>query len=278
VTIIAFAAPLFLVAIVVEWRLSRRRRRAVYEGRDTAADLAMGMGNRILEVGWVIVELAVLAWLYHRSPFDLGNGVAAWVIALVGVDFAYYWYHREHHEVRLLWASHVVHHSSRRYNLAVALRQPWLVFTTLPFLAPVALLGVPPELIAASWAINLLYQFWIHTELIDRMPAWFELVFNTPSHHRVHHGNNARYLDRNYGGVLIVWDRWFGTFEPEVEPVVYGLTKDIETYNPWRIATHELVAIAHDVRAARDWRERLGRVFRGPGWQPAPTGVEAAPA
>jgi sterol desaturase/sphingolipid hydroxylase (fatty acid hydroxylase superfamily) len=198
----------------------------------------------------------------------------AWLVALLGVDLAYYWYHRSHHEVRLLWASHVVHHSSRRYNLAVALRQPWIVFTTLPFLAPLALLGVPHELIAASWAINLLYQFWIHTELIDRMPRWFEAVFNTPSHHRVHHGKNPQYLDRNYAGVLMVWDRWFGTFEPEVEPVVFGLTKDITTHNPFKIATHELAAIARDVRASRTWRDRAGRVFRGPGWQPAPVPTE----
>ena len=159
---------------------------------------------------------------------------------------------------------------SRRYNLAVALRQPWIVFTTLPFLAPVALLGVDAELIALSWAINLLYQFWIHTELIDRMPRWFEATFNTPSHHRVHHGRNPEYLDTNYAGVLIVWDRLFGTFEPEVAPVVYGLTKDITTHNPFRIATHELVAITRDVRAATTWGERFGRAFRGPGWQPAP--------
>ena len=266
--IITLAAPLFVAFLLLEWRLAARRRLPLFEGRDTAANLTMGIGNRVLEVGWVVVELAVLSWLHRRAAFDLGHGAAAWVIALVGVDVAYYWYHRSHHEVRLLWASHVVHHSSRRYNLAVALRQPWIVFTTLPFLAPLALLGVPHEIIAASWALNLLYQFWIHTELIDRMPRWFEAVFNTPSHHRVHHGKNQQYLDRNYAGVLIVWDRWFGTFEPEVEPVVFGLTKDITTHNPLRIATHELAAIARDVRAATTWRVRLGRMFRGPGWQP----------
>ena len=267
-TIIAFAAPLFLVAIAAEWLVARRRGRPVHDGRDTAADLAMGAGNRILEVGWVVIELAALRWLHGRTAVDLGHGVVGWIVALVGVDLAYYWYHRSHHEVRVLWASHVVHHSSRRYNLAVALRQPWLVFTTLPFLAPLAVLGVPHDVIAAAWAINLLYQFWIHTELIDRLPRWFEAVFNTPSHHRVHHGSNRQYLDRNYAGILIVWDRWFGTFEPEVEPVVFGLTKDITTHNPLRIATHELIAIAKDVRAAGSWRERLGRVLRGPGWQP----------
>jgi sterol desaturase/sphingolipid hydroxylase (fatty acid hydroxylase superfamily) len=268
VKILELAAPGFILLIGLEWWLARRQGRQVFGTRDTIADLAMGLGNRVLELGWVLVELAVLRWLHERSALDLGTGPAAWVVALVGLDLAYYAYHRSHHEVRLLWASHVVHHSSRRYNLAVALRQPWLVFTTLPFLAPLAILGVRRELIAVSWAVNLLYQFWIHTELIDRMPRWFEAVFNTPSHHRVHHGSNPQYLDRNYGGILIVWDRWFGTFEPEVEPVVYGLTKNIDSHNPWTIATHELVAIARDVRAARDWRERAGRLLRGPGWTP----------
>jgi sterol desaturase/sphingolipid hydroxylase (fatty acid hydroxylase superfamily) len=269
--IITFAAPVFVALLLLEWR----RRPSGYERRDTVANLAMGLGNRVLEVGWVVIELALLGWLHDRSVLDVGDGVVAWAVALLGVDLAYYWYHRSHHEVRLLWASHVVHHSSQKYNLAVALRQPWIVFTTLPFLAPLALLGVGPELIAAAWALNLLYQFWIHTELIDRMPRWFEAVLNTPSHHRVHHGSNPQYLDRNYGGVLIVWDRWFGTFEPEVEPVVYGLTKNIDTYNPLRIATHELAAIARDVRAAGSWRIRVGRVLRGPGWQ---VRVEGTPA
>jgi sterol desaturase/sphingolipid hydroxylase (fatty acid hydroxylase superfamily) len=266
--ILELAAPAFLVLIAAEWWLARRRGQQVFSARDTVANLAMGLGNRVLEVGWVVVELAALTWLHERSLADLGTGPLAWVAALVGVDVAYYWYHRSHHEVRVLWASHVAHHSSREYNLAVALRQPWLVFTTLPFLAPLAVLGVRPELIAVSWALNLLYQFWIHTRLIGRLPQWFEAVLNTPSHHRVHHGKNPQYLDRNYAGVLIVWDRWFGTFEPEVEPVVYGLTKDITSHNPWTIATHEIVAILRDVRGAATWRERAGRVLRGPGWQP----------
>ena len=208
--IITFAAPVFVALLLLEWR----RRPAGYERRDTVANLAMGVGNRVLVVGWVVIELALLGWLHDRSVLDVGDGVAAWAVAL---------------------------------------------------------LGVGPELIAAAWALNLLYQFWIHTELIDRMPRWFEATFNTPSHHRVHHGKNPEYLDKNYAGVLIVWDRWFGTFEPELAPVRYGLTKDISTHNPFRIATHELVAIARDVRAATTWGERFGRVFRGPGWSPTPS-------
>jgi len=228
----------------------------------------MGLGNRIIEAAWVFVEIAVLSRLAAVAPWDLGTSPVAWVAAILGVDFAYYWYHRAHHEIRLLWAVHVVHHSSEEYNLAVALRQPWLIMTWLPFLAPLALLGVPVAVLGAAYAANLFYQFWIHTQLIDRMPRWYEFVFNTPSHHRVHHGTNAEYLDRNYGGILIVWDRLFRSFEPEVAPVVFGLTKNIGTTNPLRIATHEIVAIVRTVRGARTWRARVGHVMRGPGWTP----------
>jgi sterol desaturase/sphingolipid hydroxylase (fatty acid hydroxylase superfamily) len=275
------AVPWFFGSIALEALIARRRDVKVYERKDTWANLAMGAGNRVLEAGWVLAEVAALTWLHDRALWDLGSGWATWVVAMVGVDLLYYWYHRSHHEVRLLWAVHVVHHSSRRYNLAVALRQPWLVVTFTPFLAPLALLGVPVEVIGVCFAVNLLYQFWIHTELIDRLPRWFEATCNTPSHHRVHHGKNPQYLDRNYAGILVVWDRLFGTFEPEREPVVFGLTKDITTYNPLRIATHELVAIGRAVKAAPDAATRVGHVLRGPGWAPpavADAQLQGAPA
>jgi sterol desaturase/sphingolipid hydroxylase (fatty acid hydroxylase superfamily) len=164
----------------------------------------------------------------------------------------------------------VVHHSSQRYNLSTALRQTWTGEYTVLFFLPVALLGVPVEIVLACWSINLLYQFWIHTEAIDKLWRPVELVFNTPSHHRVHHGSQSQYLDRNYAGVLIIWDRLFGTFEPEGEPVVYGLTKNITTYNPLRVATHEYVALWRDLRTASSWRHRAGHLLHGPGWAPTP--------
>ena len=153
------------------------------------------------------------------------------------------------------------------FNLSTALRQPWTAFQTPIFVAPLALVGVRPDLIVMSGAINLVYQFWIHTEVIGRLGA-IERVLNTPSHHRVHHGSNQRYLDTNYGGILIVWDRLFGTFEAEVEPVRYGLTKDIHTYNLWRIAFHEWAALWRDCRATPGWGDRFRRLWHGPGWEP----------
>jgi sterol desaturase/sphingolipid hydroxylase (fatty acid hydroxylase superfamily) len=214
---------------------------------------------------------------------DLGNGPLALAVAVLGWDFIYYWNHRIQHESRFLWAIHVVHHSSERYNLSTALRQPWA--ESLGMFVPyglLSLLGVRPNLIETARQINLLYQFWIHTDAI-RSIGPMEEVLNTPSHHRAHHGSNRRYLDRNHGSILIVWDRLFGTFQRELDedPVVYGLTKNIETFNPVRIATHEYVDIVSDVAQSRTWSDRLSFVLRGPGWayerRPGRPGGEAAP-
>lgn len=199
---------------------------------------------------------------------DLGGGPLALAAAVLGWDFIYYWNHRLQHESRALWAIHVVHHSSQKYNLSTALRQPWA--DSLGMFVPygaLSLLGIRPNLVETARQINLLYQYWIHTDTIGRLGR-FEAVLNTPSHHRAHHGSNQRYLDRNHGSILIVWDRLFGTFEPESDddPVVYGLTKNIDTYNPLRIAGHEYAEIARDVVTATTWRDRLSFVLRGPGW------------
>lgn len=200
----------------------------------------------------------------HRR--DLGGGWGALVIALLGWDAIYYWNHRLSHESRWLWAVHVVHHSSERYNLSTALRQPVAegVTLTVPY-GLLALAGVRPGLIEQARALNLIYQFWIHTEAI-RSIGWLENVLNTPSHHRVHHGSNRRYLDRNHGSILIIWDRIFGTFQREDERVVYGLTRNINSFNPARIATHEWQDMARDIERARTWRDRFGFLVRGPGW------------
>jgi sterol desaturase/sphingolipid hydroxylase (fatty acid hydroxylase superfamily) len=204
--------------------------------------------------------------LFERSPLDLGTGAWAWGAAILGWDFVYYWNHRASHESRWLWAVHVVHHSSERYNLSTALRQPVAEGITLsvPY-GLLALAGVRPGLIEQARGINLLYQFWIHTEAIKKL-GWVEKVFNTPSHHRVHHGSNRQYLDRNHGSILIVWDQLFGTFEEEDEKVVYGLTKNIESYNPVTIAGHEWVDMAENVASAQTWRERWSFLLRRPGW------------
>jgi sterol desaturase/sphingolipid hydroxylase (fatty acid hydroxylase superfamily) len=202
----------------------------------------------------------------RRVLGDLGTGPLAVLAATLGWDFIYYWNHRFMHESRYMWAIHVVHHSSERYNLSTALRQP--VADALGTFVPyglLGLLGVRPEVIETARGINLIYQFWIHTEAIGTLGP-LEGILNTASAHRVHHGSNRQYLDRNHGSILIIWDRLFGTYEPEGERVVYGLTKNIDTFDPVRIATHEYVDMAHDVASSDSWRDRLSYVFRGPGW------------
>ncbi|WP_344654938.1 sterol desaturase family protein [Catenulispora subtropica] len=244
-----------------------------YAAKDTATSLSMGIGSIICNLGWGLVTVAAVAGTHAISPWRIGSSAASWIVLFVAYDFCYYWEHRANHRVRILWASHVVHHSSQHYNLSTALRQTWTGVGSTVFILPLALAGFPAYMIFATGSMNLLYQFWIHTERIGKMWRPIELVMNTPSHHRVHHGSNQGYLDKNYGGVFIVFDRAFRSFEPEGEPVKYGLTKNISTYNPFRVAVHEYAAIARDVRAATSWRDKAGYVLRGPGW--APRGANA---
>jgi len=264
------AAPIFVLVLIAEWvtfRLDDDRDLVGYHGKDTRTSLTMGLGNVIINVGWKLVVIAIYSGLRDLAPLRLpSNAWWTWVLLFVADDFAYYWYHRLSHTVRVLWGSHVVHHSSQYYNLSTALRQPWVPMTSFAFWIPLALLGFPVWMIVLQQAISLTYQFFIHTERIDRLPRLVEFVMNTPSHHRAHHGSNDIYLDKNYGGILIVWDRLFRTFELETERVRYGLTKNIDTYNPLRVASHEYAAMLKDVRNAGNWRDRVGYVFRGPGW------------
>ncbi|ORV53811.1 C-5 sterol desaturase [Mycolicibacter engbaekii] len=271
--LIAHAIPVFVLCLILEavsFAVRPDDDERGYELRDTGTSLAMGIGNVIINIGWKLAVLAIFSAAYLLAPVHLpAANPLTWIALFVADDFAYYWYHRTHHTVRVFWASHVVHHSSRHYNLSTALRQTWTPFTSVPFWILLAFAGFAPWMILLQQSVSLLYQFFIHTERVDKLWRPIEFVFNTPSHHRVHHGANPSYLDKNYGGILIVWDRLFGTFEPENEPAVYGLTKNIDTFNPLRVATHEYVAIWRDLKTARSWRAVLGHLFRGPGWQPA---------
>jgi sterol desaturase/sphingolipid hydroxylase (fatty acid hydroxylase superfamily) len=270
--VVQYAVPFFILAMVVEIIAGRATGRARYETRDTLASLLMGAGNLAVGLALGFISYGFLLAVYeHTALIDWGWSAPVFVLAFVLDDLRYYWYHRLAHERRWFWVAHVNHHSSQHYNLSTALRQEWTGMFTLDFLfrVPLVLLGFHPAMLVFSMGINLVYQFWIHTELIRRMPAPFEAVFNTPSHHRVHHATNPRYLDANYAGTLIIWDRLFGTFVPEEdsEPCRYGLVKNIGTFNPLRIAFHEWMAMLSDAsRPGLRLRERLGYVFGPPGW------------
>ncbi|MCU0657959.1 MAG: sterol desaturase family protein [Polyangiaceae bacterium] len=266
--------PAFIVLMVLEglwaWRAAEGGRRLRgYEARDTAASLTMGIGNVLISAVTKVGMLAVWTYLWKFRIFTIPEGVWwSWALLFVAEDFCYYWFHRAHHEVRLFWAAHVNHHSSTHYNLSTALRQSWTTPITGPvFWVPLVLLGFPPWMILTQQAISLLYQFWLHTEAIGRLGP-LEWVLNTPSHHRVHHGRNVEYLDQNHGGILIVWDRLFGSFTPERGAVDYGLTTNISTHHPVTIAFHEWGAMVRDVKGARSLREAVGFVLGPPGWSP----------
>jgi sterol desaturase/sphingolipid hydroxylase (fatty acid hydroxylase superfamily) len=266
------AIPLFILSMLVEARLvsrARSRKGAVpYEAKDTRASITMGFGNLLASAAASLANVPLYAFLYTHRFFDLGSGPLVWVALLFAEDFTYYAWHRASHEVRLMWAAHVNHHSSEHFNLSTALRQSWTTPLTIPFFYFwLPLFGFRPEMIVTQISISLLYQYWIHTELIGNLGP-FEWIMNTPSHHRVHHGSNVEYLDRNHAGIFIIWDRLFGTFEPENAKVTYGLTKNIETFRPVRIAFHEWAALLHDVKTAQGIGERLRYLFLPPGWSP----------
>jgi sterol desaturase/sphingolipid hydroxylase (fatty acid hydroxylase superfamily) len=280
VIIILVAIPMFVLFLAIEalsYRYLPTDDELGYELRDTATSLSMGMGSRVWGLLWDVVALLGLSAAYAVTPLriDMGHWWS-WVALLLAEDLCYYSFHRASHRVRLFWASHVVHHSSQRYNLSTALRQEWTGLGTFVFWVPLALVGFPVWAIYVQQAVSLLYQFFLHTERIHLLPGPVELVMNTPSHHRVHHGVNNQYLDKNYAGILIIWDRLLGTFEPEVERPRYGITKQLSTHNPFRVGFHEWYAIGRDVRHATSLRDRFGYVLRGPGWTPSGTAQLAA--
>lgn len=269
--LIQLAIPAFVVLMLAEAVADAVMRRDLYEVKDAAASITMGLGNVAVNLVAKTMQFAIFSAIYRWRIFNLGTQRWVWGLLFFCDEFSYYWFHRTSHECRLFWASHVVHHSSQRYNLSTALRQSWTgTFYSWIFWMWLPLVGFRPIMVLTMQAISLLYQFWIHTQLVNRIGP-LELVLNTPSHHRVHHGSNARYIDRNHGGTLIVWDRIFGSFEPEDanDRPVYGLTTNIHTYNPVRIALHEWADLVRDAREAPGWRNKLRSVFGRPGWQHA---------
>ena len=267
--VVEYAIPMFMLAIIAEMFWARRRRRNAYEPRDTLNSLLLGTGSTVIGGLTAALVAGAVAWLYQYRIATIGWAWWAWIACFVLDDFNYYWAHRSGHRVRWFWAAHVNHHSSQHYNLSTALRQTWTGFFALSFVFRIwpAFIGFPPAMLLTCGAINLVYQFWIHTEAIGRMPRWFEAVFNTPSHHRVHHATNPNYLDRNYAGVLIVWDKLFGSFEAERPGDVlhYGIVRQLGSFSLIWSAFHEWAGIAQDLIRA-PWRYKLAYLLREPGW------------
>jgi len=273
--ILAIAGPVFFISVMLEWwGVKSGKLGGRYESKDAWASMAMGLGNLVSDILMGFIGAAYLWWLWTMPVRTLDWGFTIWALiaAFVAQDFLYYWKHYFYHKIRWLWAAHVVHHSSEHYNLSTALRQPWNNHILGLFIlsTPLVFLGLHPLLLAFVAAFNLIYQYWIHTEAIDKCPRWFEAVMNTPSHHRVHHATNPRYLDANFAGIFIVWDKMFGTFVPEmrdVEDIKYGIIKPVGTFNPFKIAFVEMLNMLKDAFGpGLKLSERLKYLFKAPGY------------
>ena len=269
------AIPGFILLIGLEIFWAVRCNKSYYEPRDTLTSLSLGLGSVVAGLLVGGATFAIAQWGYGHRLFDIGFVWWAWPLAFLLDDLAYYCFHRAAHRVRWFWAAHDIHHSSQHYNLSTALRQTWTGFFAMTFIfrLPLFFIGFPPEMVFFVAGINLVYQFWIHTEIIDRCPYWFEAVMNTPSHHRVHHATNPRYLDSNYAGVFIIWDRMFGTFVAEEElvdgepdPIRYGIVKQLGSFNVLWAAFHEWIGILRDMWAAPGLGNKLQYLLRPPGW------------
>ncbi|MBK8657963.1 MAG: sterol desaturase family protein [Bacteroidetes bacterium] len=267
---VTYAIPFFLITIAIELYINWKEKLNLYEPKDALASIGMGLGSLVIDIGMKGLAYGTYTYLYeHYSLFQLGWHWWVWVLILFADDFTFYWHHRLSHEIRILWAAHVNHHSSQTMNLATALRQSWgeQLYKFFWWLW-MPLLGFHPLMMMMMMSFSLIYQYWVHTELIKKLPRWFEFIFNTPSHHRVHHASNLRYLDQNHAGILIIWDRLLGTFaeeDPKEKPI-YGITKNIHTYNLFKIASHEYVDIWHDVQRAPGLLNKLKYIFMPPGW------------
>lgn len=277
--IILYALPVFGVLMAVEFAWGRARGRDTYDLADTLASLSQGLLSQVvaactklIQIGLYTLAYPFLALTPHARLWQHWPGIA---LAVLLYDFCDYWLHRVSHESALFWAAHVVHHQSRRFNFSTALRQESLYAVTgWPFFLPMALAGVPPAQFALAGIVVLFYQFWIHTEHVGKL-GWLDRWLSTPSNHRVHHAINARYLDRNYGAILVAWDRLFGSFEPESEPCVYGTTVPLVGWNPLHAVGVNYVDLLQRFVRVRGWRDKLGVLFRAPGWRAA---SEEAPA
>ncbi|SFL85293.1 sterol desaturase family protein [Marinobacter zhejiangensis] len=273
--IFVIATPVFVAVALWEYRKIRNNPQLM-DTREAIRNFALGAGYQITELLFAgLIAFPVFAFAYQHRLFDLELNAFTVLLTFFGVEICFYWMHRCSHRMRWFWAAHVVHHSSQRMNYSTAMRQNatnifngnWL------FYVPLALLGLNPVWIGVIFALSLVYQFFIHTTLVGRLPKWIELVFNTPSHHRVHHGRNPGYIDRNYGGILIIWDRLFGTFIDEdlQDPPQYGITTAIPNNRLITLWTHEYVDLFRDMARSANWRERLQRLWQPPEWRrPAP--------
>jgi sterol desaturase/sphingolipid hydroxylase (fatty acid hydroxylase superfamily) len=264
-TIMHFAAPIIVASVLIEWYVGVRKKRNYYDKRDFLAAVGIGAGSVVLGAMLKVTLFYISLEIYNAVPWAIPRSWWGFALAFVLVDLCRYWAHRISHEQRFWWATHVTHHSSEKMNFSVSFRTGWTQHIKFLFFLPVPFLGFDPFTFFVCHQLAVLYQFWVHTELVRKLPAPIEYIFVTPSHHRVHHGSNPKYIDRNYGSTFIIWDRIFGTFQKEEERPVYGLTKPVNSFNPIYLVFHEWVDIWKDLMHVRSFREAWDVLFKPPG-------------
>lgn len=271
---IAYSVPIFFILIGIELLYGLITHKKLYRLNDSISNLSCGIGQQVLGAWFKILTVLMYAGIYnHLRLFTIPDNWYTVVLLFLGVDFFYYWFHRLSHEINAIWATHIVHHQSEEYNLSVALRQSWFqtLFSSL-FYIPLSFLGFSVETMLIVMSFNTLYQFWIHTKAINRLPAPLEYIFNTPSHHRVHHGSNPKYIDKNHAGTLIIWDRMFGTFQQEEEEVIYGITTPLRSWNPVWANFHYWKDLFTLSARSHSFKDKINAFIQPPGWQPRELG------
>jgi alkylglycerol monooxygenase len=276
-SIILFATPFFFLLIFIELYINKKRNVGVYRLNDSLTSLSLGVISQTKKLVIFSFAAIVYSWapdslaLFHLSE----DSILTWIFSFIFYDFLYYWFHRTSHNVNFLWASHVVHHQSEDYNLTTALRQTSSSVMIWIFYIPSFVIGIPAEVFFVSGALNLIYQYWVHTQLIGKL-GWYELIFVTPSHHRVHHGQNEIYIDRNHGGVFILWDKWFGTFQEELdtEEVIYGVRRPLKSFNPLWANVHTWFTLLTDAIRTKSWLDKLRIWFMPTGWRPGDVEIQ----
>lgn len=264
-TILYFVAPIIVASMLIEWLVGVLKKRDYYEKKDFLAALGIGAGNAIVGASLKIVFFTSSMMVYNMVPWAIPRSWWGFVVAFFVLDFIRYWAHRLSHEQRLLWATHVTHHSSEKLNFATSLRTGWTTPIKFLFFLPIPFLGFDPFTFFVCHQLAVLYQFWTHTELIRKLPAPLEFFFVTPSHHRVHHGSDPKYIDKNYGSTFIIWDRLFNTFQKEEERPTYGLTTPVRSYNPVYLVFHEWIDLWKDLLHAKSMKEVWDLLFKPPG-------------
>ena len=261
-----FAIPVFIALIIIEVVINAKKNLNLYKIKDSTANITMGLGSVVIGLLTKTFAFFVFLWIYQFRLFEIPNTWWMWGLLLLADDVTFYWYHRLAHQIRFFWAAHVQHHSSEHMNFSVALRQSWgepfikfLFYIWLPFI------GFNPVYILIMQAISLVYQFFPHTKLVGKLGP-IEWIFNTPSHHRVHHATQVQYLDKNHAGILIIWDRMFGTFQKEIEVPIYGITENINSFSPLKIASHEYISLWQDMRRSKKLSDKIKYLINPPGW------------